>query len=333
MNALPVILATKFPADFVGDTIVPGLRDLGIHVERVVSTRFEGAITADVLFMLEYCGHDDQSQLKARTKAAGFRFVLLSRKRADWAGDFRKVGYHVPGHPVNPTPLPVAETPKKPAGIIVANGAPLLPPPPMVPVEALPFGKELRDELKRQGITQKDFAALVGVSAPTVVFWIAGKPAQPDHYAKILDLLPALKDKAKPPLPLRDHATGRTKAPVALPSVTSPQPVAVALPEPLVAPAPVAPPQAPVAVFSPRVASAARPPLAGLLRAARALGIKGPVTVVADDPETVVTVGGEPWKHTDADVAVEAARKALVARLADVIRCAQEATAELEGAA
>ena len=68
--------------------------------------------------------------------------------------------------------------------------------------------------------------------------------------------------------------------------------------------------------------------LEGLLRAAHALGIKGPLTVTVDDGGTTVQVGEECWPGTY-DGAVETARAALDARLGEMLRALTEARSAL----
>lgn len=311
-EAKHVILATKFPADFIQGTIVPGLADVGVKVARIVSTRFEGDIRGDaVLFMNEYCGHDDYDKFKARAKAAGVRFLCLPRKRADWIAEFRKNGFDVPGHPIDSTPLPTAETPKR-NGIIVANGAPLIPPPAKAPettVEPSPvtFGEALRAYRKRERVNQSVIAGLCGVDQSTISNWESGAVVPDGHYRKLCELAPEIAAATPPTFTVRP---GRPRS--------EPRPVVV--------------PFKPVEKVN---GHDHRPrPLEGLRRAARALGMKGQITITLDDGASEVRVGEESWgSGPDADAAVETARKALAERLADLIRMATEARAELGGAA
>ena len=75
-----------------------------------------------------------------------------------------------------------------------------------------------------------------------------------------------------------------------------------------------------------------RPPLEALLRAARAVGITGDVTVTVTEQGTTVHVGAEVFSGAFDD-AVEKARGVLVERLREQQRRAGELLAELAGAA
>ena len=118
--------------------------------------------------MFQMCSHVAHDTFKARAKAAGVPFLLLTRQSADWPRAFKQAGIELSLRPVDPTPLPAPDLPKKNgAGVIVANGAPLLPPPAPVipdPKEAVPFGEALKAFRKRESAGQGVIADLCGVS-------------------------------------------------------------------------------------------------------------------------------------------------------------------------
>jgi hypothetical protein len=74
-----------------------------------------------------------------------------------------------------------------------------------------------------------------------------------------------------------------------------------------------------------------RPPLEALLRAARAVGIVGDITVTVNEHGTTVRVGEEVFSGAFDD-AVERARAVLVERLREQARLANERLAELGAA-
>lgn len=316
MTATPsprVFLAAKFPRQFLEETVIPNLNALGITVDKIVPVDFKGDLRTDaVLFMFQYCSHVTHDQFKARCKAAGVKFVLLDRHAAGWRHSLTKAGMRLPDYVVAAKPLPVAEVPAKPP--VVAEE----------PMEAEPvsetiyraahatFGEALKAARVAAGHSQADVGAVCEVDQATVSQWEQrGRATQPEHYAALLQLFPALATAPKPPFATR--AWGRVKKPAVS--------LVPALPAPM----------APVAVLKPvgRVA----PPLSGLLRAARALGISGKLTVTVDDAESQVCVGAELWTGTSPDAAVETARAALDERLGVAMRRMEEARASLAGAA
>lgn len=312
-EAKRILLATKFPEQFIRDTIVPGLRAIGVEVTRIVDVAFEGQIrdVDAVAFMFQMCSHVAHDNFKARAKAAGVPFLLLTRQSVEWPRAFKMAGIDLPMRPINPTPLPTAETPKK-NGVIVANGAPLIPPPAKAPettVEPSPvtFGEALRAYRKRERVNQSVVAGLCGVDQSTISGWEGGAVVPEAQYRKLCELSPDIAAAIPPSFTARP---GRPRS--------EPRPVVVPL-------KPVE--KANGHDHRPR-------PLEGLRRAARALGMKGAITITLDDGASEVRVGEESWgSGPDADAAVETARKALAERLADLIRMATEARAELGGAA
>ena len=312
-RAQSVMLATKFPDQYVRETIVPGLADIGVHVARVVSTDFNGDIRGDaVLFMHQYCSHADFTEFKRRADLTGVLFLLLPRQRADWVTEFKKKGFHVPGHPVAAAELP------KPPALIVGNGKPLLPPvivapPPVEPTPEpapRPFRDGLRAEVKRSGTTHRTLADTIGVSPGLVDLWTCGGRVAPDHYEALLVLFPELARCGKPEFTLRkmrrDVVPPAQPAPIAAPAV-----------------APVAPP--PTEPVKPRPAS-----LADLRRAALALGVTGRIALEVDESSTVM-IGAEKWHGATPEDAMEDARRALDGRLGDLLRRVEEARAMLGG--
>lgn len=295
-----VLLATKFPEQFVRDTVVPGLRDLGLDVVRTVGTDFDGDIkNCDVIaFMFQYCSHSSYDNFKRRAKQAGVPLMLLSRKQAEWPAAFRTAGVTLPQR-----------------SVIVANGKPLLPPPPP-PKPPTPktttFGAALKEARKEEGVTQAFVAEMCGVVQNLVSLWETDKvPMASDCYGKLKEIFPALKD-VPPPEFARKKARPGLKPAGAPPA--APEPAPAALP--------------------PKVVNGHRHalPLAGLRLAARALGIVGPVTVTIDDSATDVRVGDGTWTMPAPDEAVEAARGALDERLRELLGQIEAARQSLAGA-
>ena len=175
------------------------------------------------------------------------------------------------------------------------------------------FHVGLRHEIEASGNSRRLVAETIGVSSALVDQWAVGHRVAADHYEALLLLFPALKDCAKPDFTTRNRSRGNT--PQASP----------AMPAPVEAPVPAMSP--PTECAKPRPA-----PLAGLLRAARALGMTGKVSLEIDDVETVVVVGAERWQGATPDDAVEVARQSLDGRLGDLLRRVEEARAMLGGA-
>ncbi len=312
---LHVLLATQFPPSYIEDTIVPKLRDLGILVARVVPVDYAGAFPAAVgavLFMFQMTSHSAQDNLKARCKVAGVPFVLLERQSANWRYALTKAGLRFSGAPV-PSPLPVAVAPAPPARS-PETLPDVAPPSEEAPVPAVAtFGEALRLAREADGQPQEAVAFTVGVSQKTISMAENNQPMQQHTYDALVQLYPAL---ASAPLPvfgrqMKPRANGHAALPV-----TTIAPVELPVP--------------PVATNGHKVTP---PPLAGLLRAARAIGITGKLTVEVDDAESIVRVGAEVWRGDTADAAVANAKAALQTRLAEAMQRMEEARAMLAGGA
>lgn len=311
-----VLLVADFPSDYIRDTIAPSLTQIGIEVTRVVPTDYKGQFgdVAAVLFMFQMTSHSRHDAMKERAKKAGVRFILLERQSSGWVRAFQVAGLDFPGYPIKPAPLPVAP-PSKPPALIVANGAPLIPPPSRPRQEAhevdepeepqsgerettaagLTFGQALVAARRAGQHSQRDVAAVCDTDQGIVSRWEHDLPIQPAHYAKVLELFPSLSAGPAPRL-AKNPGPGKPR--------TVPIPTAPPAPTP------------PVAVLVPPMAHAARPlPLDGLRRAARALGITGPIAVIVDDGESKVTAGQFTWPGAGPDEAVESARADLDKRL------------------
>ena len=332
-----VLLAAGFPPDYINDTIVPNLTSLGIEVVKVVPVDYKGEIpdVAAVLFMFQYTSHVNHDKFKGRAKAAGVKFILLERQSSGWPRAFKIANLDFPGYPIKPAPLPVAP-PSKPPALIVANGAPLIPPPAHPKQEAhetvddapeppaLPFGDALEVERKALKLSQAAVGDLVGVSQSAVASWEAGGAVPEPCYLALVDSFPKLVSAQRPAWATRYNCLGKKYAAPAnghngngsavhvggVTVTTFPQRPDVEVRDARKAPT------SPVAVLVPPVAHAARPlPLDGLRRAARALGITGPIAVIVDDGESRVTAGVYTWPGTGPDEAVESARADLDKRL------------------
>lgn len=305
---LHVLLVTQFPAQYIEDTIVPKLRDIGILVSRVVGLNYAGEVRADAaLFMFQLSGHGRCDGIRARCKAAGIPFVLLERQSSNWPYALRKAGLKFSGVPV-PSPLPVAPKPEPPARS--PETLPDVEPEPEAPAGPATFGEALRIAREADGQAQHDVAAAVGVSQKTISMAETNQPMQEHTYAALVQLYPALSAAPRP-------VFGRQMRPRA----------AVPLPVTTITPVEVLPPKA---TNGHKVTP---PPLAGLLRAARAMGITGRLTVEVDDAESVVRIGEETWRGETPDAAVEVAKNALQARLAEAMRRMEEARVMLSGGA
>ena len=326
-----VLLVADFPSDYIRDTIAPSLTQIGVEVTRVVPTDYKGQFgdVAAVLFMFQMTSHSRHDAMKDRAKKAGVRFILLERQSSGWVRAFQVAGLDFPGYPIKPAPLPVAP-PSKPPSLIVANGAPLIPPPIHPKQEAhetvddapeppaLPFGDALEVERKALKLSQAAVGDLVGVSQSAVASWEAGGSVPEPCYLALVDSFPNLANAQRPAWATRYNRLGKKNgAPTnghngnghALPAgvtvTTFPARPDVEVRDTRTA--------APVAVVVPPVA---RPlPLDGLRRAARALGITGPIAVIVDDGESKVTAGQFTWPGAGPDEAVESARADLDKRL------------------
>lgn len=326
-----VILATKFPEKFIRDTVEPGLRDLGCDVVRIVGTKWDGEIKDcdAVAFMFDMCSHHEHDAFKRRAKASGVQFMLLSRKRSEWASAFRTAGIALP--------------PRVPS-VIVGDGKPLIPPPPrIVPVEEIKeekpmsveepkpstFGAALRAARTAEGISQLSLARLCGISDGMPWQWEKQEmPVAEDCYHKLLDLFPALKDAPKPKI-ARGHSRPALRQEASKEAKPKPPAVTrqgaeklVGVLDHLMAASVKEPPAKPVR---------AAPTLAGLRLAARVLRIGGPVVVTIDDATTAVQIGEERWGYADPDSAIAAASAALDERLRGMLAEIEAARASLGG--
>lgn len=346
-----VLLAAGFPPDYINDTIVPNLTSLGIEVVKVVPVDYKGEIpdVAAVLFMFQYTSHVNHDKFKGRAKAAGVKFILLERQSSGWPRAFKIANLDFPGYPIKPAPLPVAP-PSKPPALIVANGAPLIPPPAHPKQEAheteaeepasgereiatgkAPFHVMLREERNAARLSQAAVGELCSASTPLVGQWERGNPIAADCVPKLLSLFPRLATATPPTVARPKDRAGLQVAPtVAAGGVTVttfPQRPDVEVRDARKVPTP------PVAVLVPPVAHAARPlPLDGLRRAARALGITGPIAVIVDDGASKVTAGDLTWHGIGPDEAVETARAALDKRLRDLRTEMEAKRIEMEAA-
>lgn len=304
-----VLLAAGFPPDYIQDTIVPSLVALGIEVTKVVPVDYKGEIrhVDAVLFMFQYTSLAAHDKFKERTKALGIKFILLERQSSGWSRAFRLAGLRFPGHPAQPAPMPIATVPPKAPLLFVGDGKPLIPPlahpkqevheaePESGPREvALPFGKALAAERKALGLSQGETGALAGASQSAVSHWECGGAVPAPCYAALVDNFPNLAKAQKPTMATRFNRLGATGS---APS------------EPVTPPAVEVRPATPV---EPPKPTTPRPlPLDGLRRAARALGITGPISVIVDDGASKVTAGESTWHGAGPDEAVETARAAL----------------------
>lgn len=328
-----VLLVSGFPSSFIEDKMVPGLRAIGVSVKRVVGVRFAGDIEGvdAVAYMFEMSSHGESEGFRRRADKAGVKFVLLSRKSSEWLGEFKRAGLPVSGKPVDATPLP-------------------LPPPPIVyakveaceaqePEEAEPAEDASDDELEtagapflaygetvasgreKAGLSQVEFAELLGISRGHLRQIEGGNRAPSrDLHIKIVGMLP---DVAKVTVAFAARPRGRAVA-AQHAALTS-----------RAAATPLAPVQVPPVLALPVKAnghSHHRPPLEALLRAARAVGIGGNITVTVNEQGTTVRVGEEVFSGAFDD-AVEKARGVLVDRLREQARRTSELLAELAGAA
>jgi hypothetical protein len=323
-----VILATKFPPKYIEDTIVPGLTAIGADVVRVVGTDFDGRI-ADVdavLFMFQYCGHDEYKVFKSRSKAAGVRFVTLTRQSSEWVSALRIAGIRLPV--VRSSDLQAAPPPTS-APIVAPS-----PPPPRVRT----FGAALRAARSSEEVTPDFVADLCEVSVTDVEAWEADRaPIDVDAYDKLTELFVSLMDAPSPNITRRS-----LPRPAPLPAV--PASVRGPAPSPAPTPPPASTPQAPAPVvpFQPTPQPAAPPPIAAqpakernghavvapltsLLRAARALGIKDDLHVAVTDAGVEVKLGSEKWTGATDEEATTAARRAMDERLGALLRRVTEA--------
>jgi hypothetical protein len=267
-----VLLVATFNGNFVMDTMIPRLRDIGADVVDAVSVKWRGPISREkcsvVAFAFDYCGHADQDWWKSECKKAGVQFLLISRKSANWPLSFRKMGIKLSGVPVTtplslpkpqivtPGPLPpVTPAPPPPprfAPIILPKAKPtdaaLSKPPVTAPVAAAPektaskpkFGKTLRACRVEDRSSVGDLADLLGISEGLVYrIEIDDVPVARDIYQRIVELYPKCGEAEPPPFTkgtARNPRVG-TRKPVAEPAAPEPtRPIAA--PAAVVAPAP-----------------------------------------------------------------------------------------------
>ena len=339
-----VLLVADFPSDYIRDTIAPSLTQIGIEVTRVVPTDYKGQFgdVAAVLFMFQMTSHSRHDAMKERAKKAGVRFILLERQSSGWVRAFQTAGLDFPGYPIKPAPLPVAP-PSKPPALIVGNGAPLIPPPAHPKQEAhetvddapeppaIPFGDALEVERKALKLSQAAVGDLVGVSQSAGASWEAGGSVPEPCYLALVDNFPKLVTAQRPAWATRYNRLGKKYGAPA--NGHNGNGHAVHVGGVTVTTFPQCPDVEIVPPVAPKVNGHNHrpPPLEGLLRAARALGVKGPLTVTVDDDGTTVQVGDEKWPGTY-DGAVETARAALDLRLANMLRTLTEARSALGGA-
>jgi transcriptional regulator with XRE-family HTH domain len=223
----------------------------------------------------------------------------------------------LPDYVVAAKPLPVAEVPAKPPVAEVEEPMEAEPVSETIAVDPSAFGRALKAERKAAGHSQGDVGAVTDADQSQVCAWEKGGRMQPEQHEALLQLFPALATVPKPPFATR--AWGRVKKPAVR--------LVPALPAPENLP--------PITHFAAKVqpSTGAKFSLSGLRKAARALGITGPVNVIGDDHESQVSVGGEVWKGVNEDAAVETARAALDERLGVAMRRMEEARASLAGAA
>lgn len=191
-----------------------------------------------------------------------------------------------------------------------------------------------------------DFVAdLCEVSVADVEAWEADRaPIDVDAYDKLTELFVSLMNAPSP-----DITRKRLPRPPAPPSPTpvpTVAPISARVPASAPAPAtPASPPQAqaPVVAFQPTPQPTAPPPVAlqapkaernghalvspltGLLRAARALGIKDDIHVSVTDAGVEAKLGSEKWSGSTDEEAITAARRSMDERLGALLRRVTEA--------
>lgn len=307
------LLVTSLP-ERICATIAEKLRPCGLHVVRWVSPRFNGPLDDYRAVVMPATGTSEMERTAWRKRAhqAGVPLVALPPEQSKWLGLVAQLNLP-PLPPVTPpvkAPPPEASPP--PPVEPVAASPPALAPPPA----PITFGAWLRQKRNEMGSTQAEAGKLFGVSGALYGDWEAEDSAVArDHLAAILDLYgtpPA--HVGQPKAPQREWRNGRP-AYVGRSTVTVQAPAAQPVPAPaaIAAPAPAGP----------------KAPMAGLRRAARALGYTGSlsITVEIEDGSAVVCVGAERWPGPTPDDAVDTARKALGAKLAELVQRAQEAQA------
>jgi hypothetical protein len=306
----PALLVTTFPGKHVEQSIVPKLRAANIDVRAIVtpgSTRALDDVKA-VLVIAQGTSEADRMALRKRAHAAQVSVVVLPPEASRWPGILSAA--HLPDEPepvMKPAPAPVAPPPKPAPAPVAPPPKPADPPRPT----AITFGAWLKSCREQSKATSVTVAATLGVSDSLLYGWESERmPIARDHLAKVYDLY------GKPP------------AHVAAPQLTQRQQRRDQMPEPVAI-------QVPPVATPPKVnghavnGKAHHPPLLGLLRAARALKIAGPVTITINDAQTTIEIGEECFPGALPDEAVAAAREHLNGKLAEQVRAAQAALAEL----
>jgi hypothetical protein len=329
-----LVIADTRPKQF-DDHIIPALNGLGITVVDVVKPERKGSLENidAVLLMFQFCGREQYSALRRQCDIAKVKFIILPQQTAGWLTTFAESGLRVPGKPVNAKPLP------RPPAPIVHPKQEAHETEPEEPASGereiatgkAPFHVMLREERNAARLSQAAVGELCSASTPLVGQWERGNPIAADCVPKLLSLFPRLATAAPPTIARPKDRAGLQVAPaVAVGSVTVttfPQRPDVEVRDARKVPTP------PVAVLVPPVAHAARPlPLDGLRRAARALGITGPIAVIVDDGASKVTAGDLTWHGAGPDEAVETARAALDKRLRDLRTEMEAKRIEMEAA-
>lgn len=328
-----LVVAGSRPKQF-DDHILPAMNGLGLTVVRVVSPTYRGSLEDidAVLLMFQFCGREQYTALRSQCNTAKVKFIILPQQTAGWLTTFAEHALRVPGKPVYARPLPVPPTP------IVHPKAEACEAQEPEEVGNEPdhatFGQALHLARRAGRHSQVDVAAVCDVEQSMVSRWELGSPLQRDHYEKLLELFPVLKTAAVPQFATRSgpgkRKSGTNGAHVAVGGVS----VTTFAPRPDVEVRDTRKtPTPPVAVIVPSMAHAARPlPLDGLRRAARALGVTGPIAVIVDDGASKVTAGDLTWHGTGPDEAVETARAALDKRLRDLRTEMEAKRIEMEAA-
>lgn len=329
------LLVTSLP-ERICDAMAEKLRPCGLHVVRRVSPRFDGPLDDYRAVVMPATGTSEMERTAWRKRAhrASLPLVTLPPEQSKWPALVAQL--NLPPLAAVPPPPPVkeappmtledhhsravypfaehVETPSPPVDPVAA------PPPSVAPVPSpapITFGAWLRQKRNDLGATQAEAGKLFGVSGALYGDWEAEDSAVAhDHLAAILDLYGAPPAHVGPPrAPRREWRKGRPsyvgRATYVAPS-RAPLPVVAAVATP-----------APPSVAGPKA------PMAGLRRAARALGYTGSlsITIEIEDGSAVVRVGDEQWPGASPDDAVDNARKALGAKLAELLQRAQEAQA------
>jgi len=315
-----LLIAAKRPKQF-DDHILPKMRDFGITVVRTVEPTFRGSLEdIDAVFvMFEFCGRETYAALRRQCEIAKVKFIILPQQASAWLRIFAENGLRVPGKPVEATPLPLPPPTVVHAKAEPADGA-SDDEPETAGAPFLAYGETVASGREKAGLSQVEFAELIGISRGHLRQIEGGNRAPSrDLHIKIVGMLP---DVAKVTVAFAARPRGRAVA-AQHAALTS-----------RAAATPLAPVQVPPVLALPVKAnghSHHRPPLEALLRAARAVGIGGNITVTVNEQGTTVRVGEEVFSGAFDD-AVEKARGVLVGRLREQARLANERLAELGAA-